>query len=67
MLKDLRSERGTSHYSGREYDQLCSTIARREEERKTVRQKLLAKLAEIMKDEDEEVVHNVFSAVNEML
>ena len=67
MLKDLQEDRFTSHYSGRDYDHLKSSLDRMLDEKSRLKNTLLIRLTEALKGQDETTVRNVFLTVNEVL
>ena len=59
--------RDTTHYSGRDYDQVCSANARLQDERSKIKATLISRLTEALRGQDEDTMKNVFITVNEVL
>ena len=67
MLKNFSEERQTTHYSGRDYDQLNAKIQFLEHKQQIMKSNLLSKLTEVLRGQDDQVIKNIFSAVDQVV
>jgi len=67
MLKEFQEDRVTTYYSGRDFDQIKSSLDRMITDRNKLKSTLVAKLSEALRGQDEKTIQNIFSAVDQVL